>query len=168
MTTIPEAPQSHADAARELMLRLRSLRESIPGLVLIPKERLKELITAASVSDEFLETAATSVEATPELASASKLVPAEVRDVIAFSRAYNGAIDEGELLQRMLRHTIIVRRAKVGQETLKAFALAKGLNRPRKSDVFVPHIEAMRRTLARSRRKPAETTEPPEPPKKTG
>ena len=161
MTTIPDVPQSHADAARQLLLGVRSLRESVPGLVLIPNERIKELITAASVSDEFLEAVAIGVEATPDLASASKLVPADIYDVIAFSRAYAGAMDETELLHRMLRHTMIVRRAKVGQEALKAFALAKGLNRPRKSELLVPHIEAMRRTLARSRRKPV--TEPQTP-----
>lgn len=158
MSTIPDVPTSHADAARELMLRVRALRESVPGLVLIPNERLKELIAAGTLSDEFLETVANSVEATPELASASKLVPADIHDVIAFSRAYAAPIDEVVLLQRMLRHTIIVRRAKVGQDALKAFALAKGLNRPRKSDLLVTHIEAMRRTFARSRRKPV--TEP--------
>jgi len=160
MTTIPDVPQSHTDAARQLLLAVRSLRDSVPGLVLIPNDRLKEMIPAASLSDEFLETVTNSVEATPDLAAASKLVPADVRDVIAFSRAYGGPMDEVELLQRMLRHTIISRRFKVGQEALKAFALAKGLNRPRKSDLLVPHIEAMRRTLARSRRKPA--TETPE------
>jgi hypothetical protein len=158
MSTIPDVSRSHAEAARELMLRVRGLRESVPGLVLIPNERLKELIAAGTLSDEFLETVANSVEATPDLASASKLVPAEIHDVIAFSRAYGGPIAEVALLQRMLRHTILVRRARVGQEALKAFALAKGLNRPRKSDLLVPHIEAMHRTLARSRRKPV--TEP--------
>ena len=153
MSTIPDVPQTHNDAARHLMLALRTLRESIPGLVLIPNERLKELVTAASVSDDFLETVTNSVEATPDLAAVSKLVPGEVRDVVEFSRAYNGAMDEVDLLRRMLRHTIIVRRARVGQEALKVFALAKSLNRPRKSDLLVPHIEAMRRTLARARRK---------------
>ena len=162
MTTIPEVPQSHTEAARQLMLAVRTLRESVPGLVLIPKERLRELIAAASVSDEALETVTISVEATPDLASASTLVPAEVRDVIAFSRAYAGVIDEAALLERMLRHTIIVRRARVGQEALKAFALAKNLNRPRKSDLLVPHIEAMQRTFKRPRKKPTET--PPETP----
>jgi len=155
MTTIPDVPKSHHDAARELLLGVRSLRESVAGLVLLPKERLKELINVASVSDEFLETVTNGVEATPDLASAATLVPAEIRDVIEFSRAYGGALHEVELLHRMLRHTILVRRARAGQEALKAFALAKGLNRPRKSDLLVPHIEAMRRTLARSRRKPA-------------
>lgn len=158
MTNIPDVPRSHAEAGRELMLRVRALRESVPGLILIPNERLKELINAASVSDEFLEKVVIGVEATPDLASASKLVPAEVVDVIEFSRAYAGPIGEVELLFRMLRHTIIVRRAKVGQEALKAFALAKGLNRPRKSDLFVPHLEAMRRALGRGRRKPAAET----------
>lgn len=162
MPTVPEVPLSHAEAGRELMLRVRALRESIPGLVLIPNERLKELVNAASVSDEFLQNVSIGVEATPDLASASKLDPADVRDVIEFSRSYAPAIGEVELLFRMLRHTNIVRRAKVGQEALKAFALAKGLNRPRKSDLLVPHIEAMRRSLARGRRKspPAAPAEP--------
>lgn len=160
MTTIPDVPRSHDEAARELLLRVRSLRESVPGLVLLPIDRVKELINAASVSDEFLESVTRGAEATPDLAAVSKLDPAEVRDVIAFSRAFVGPMDEVHLLQRMMRHTVIVRRAKVGTEALRVFALAKDLNRPRKSDLLVPHIEAMRRTLARSRRKAA--VEPPE------
>ncbi|HJQ38132.1 MAG TPA: hypothetical protein VKB93_13425 [Thermoanaerobaculia bacterium] len=155
MSTFPDVPQSHADAARKLTLAVRQLRESVPGLVLLPNERLKELITPASVSDEFLETVVSGVEATSELASASKIVVADVHDVIAFSRAYASPIDEVELFWRMLRHTVIVRRARIGQDALKAFAIAKNLNRPRKSDLLVPHIEAMRRTLGRTRRKQA-------------
>jgi len=160
MTTVPDVPQSHDDAARELLLGVRSLRESVPGLVLLPKERLMELINAATVPDEFLEAVLIGSEATSDLAAVSKLDRAEVRDVIAFSRAYGGAMDETELLHRMVKHTIILRRAKVGQEALRVFALAKGLNRPRKSGLLVPHIEAMRRALGRSRAKPVTETPP--------
>src|SRR6185503_19537835 len=64
--------------------------------------------------------------------------------------AFSEVADELELLARGMRYTIALRRSDAGTTALKAYGVAKSLNRPRKAPV-VPHETNMRRTLGRTR-----------------
>jgi hypothetical protein len=177
MTTVPlPEPVSHVDAVRELIARVREIQQSIPGFEYNNKIERQRLNLAAGVPDRFLDTVSVAIEASDTLNGAAAVRSAEVRDVIEFSRAYRSLAEELQLVADGALYTIALRRAKISDLARRAYALSKSLNRPSDRAVLVPHIDAMRRALNRTRPK-SQTTDaapapapapPPQPPLPAG
>lgn len=163
MTTIPlPEPINHIEAVRALLAEVRSVRERIVGFEHNRPSERSRLNLNAGTSDQFLESCATAIEASPPLAATARTQPAILRDVIIFSQAYTSLADELELTARGLRYTIARRRAEAAQMALQTYAIAKSLNRPPEREVLVPHIQAMKRAFKRKRKRkpPIEAPQP--------
>lgn len=131
-----------------------------------PKERAR-LNGSAGLPDNLLEDVAYALEADSRLATASEVLPARLRDTVAFSRAYRPLLEELRLVMTELAHEIAARRAEAGREALKVYRLAKGLARPEDRALLVPHLESTKRHFRNKARKPAPGEEPQVPPVET-
>lgn len=147
------APINHTETARGYLARVRALRDDLRDFSFGPTGGPVMAVTVpAALPVRFLEAVAVAVEASPQLALASELDVAELRDVIRFSEAMTPVADELELIARGIRHTVALRRAKVGMRALRAYQIAKGLNRyDDRAAPHVPHLENLKRTLRRGR-----------------
>lgn len=151
MTTIPpEIPILHDETAKAMMTTLRNLAQSIPGFTFVSPDRRRKINVSASLPDEFLQAVAIACEASPHLASATEVDGAELREAISFGRAFSSLADELELVARGIRGTVALHRAEVGVRALRAYALAKNINRPDDREVLIPHITNMRTALGRA------------------
>jgi hypothetical protein len=121
--------------------------------------RRRSLGPAANASNEFLLATAASVDSSPALAAATQLDPSAVRDVITFDEGFAQLADAAEAFALGVRHTIAIRRAKVGEQSLQAYSIAQGL--ARSNGDLRPHVADMKSKLGRGRRKPTAAPKPP-------
>ena len=154
MSTIPPEPSpiSHEAAASSLMKEIRELIQTrIPGFALAAKGRRLQINTTASLSDAFLESVAAACEAHPELAAVGQITAAEIRDCISYSGVY-GSLAEGlRILSRGVDDTVAERRNEVGKKVRRIYHHAITLNKEEGSELLVPHLAAMKRTMNRGR-----------------
>jgi hypothetical protein len=164
MTTIPDVPtlsSPRTEAARQALLKVREIIEALEGLTfLTPAERIR-VTSAANVRDRFLEAVAITMEGSPLLAANTKLTPAHLREMIAYSQAALALADELERLTRGVRDTVKARRAEVSTEALRLLGIARKMNRPLDRAELVSSVEQMQRALGRGRKKTT-AANPPE------
>jgi hypothetical protein len=166
MTVIDTNPTStHAEAARDLLQRIRTMRgQTITRPLSAAKDRGR-LNGIAGFPDELIEGIAYALEVDQRLAAASEVAPQPLRDTVEFSRAYRPLLEELRLVAKELANEIAGRRFDAGRQVLKVYRLAKGLVRPEDKALLVPHLESMKRYFARGKpRKQASGEQtPPEP-----
>lgn len=151
MTTIPITESPHTIAARELIERVRAAVDPTGTMKLRQRsESVRKLTVASTTPDDFIEAAAVALEASARLAAASEVGTAELRDAVAYSRAFALVLEELNLARRMLQQEITARRGAAGKKALDVYRLAKGLNATGEDAVLVPHVQAMKRLLGRS------------------
>lgn len=162
-----ETPVAHAEAASEIVNQLRQAMQKIAGFGFITNGQRRRLSPSAAVPDNFLMTVALALESVPDIATVTKLQPAELRDVVNFTIAFRTVATELQVVARGLLDTIEERRADVGRRALRAYSMAKAFNRPMDEGLPVPHVVEMKRTLGRGRPRrvnDGEEQPPPAPP----
>jgi magnesium-transporting ATPase (P-type) len=166
MTTIPDVPipnSPRAEMARQMVAQVRTLIESLEGFVFMTSSERLRVNTSSNVSDRFLIAVAVALEASEPLTISTRLTPAELREIVAYSQAVVGLADELERLTRGVRDTIKLRRAEVATEALRVLSIAKKMNRPGDRQELVSSVEHMQRALGRGRKKAAPKPAEPNP-----
>jgi hypothetical protein len=146
-------PNPHAKSAKALAEKVRALIAEIPRLTPLGPNDAQRLSAAASVSEEFLESARAVMQKSPLLEGASRTNAPAMRDASAFAMAYEMVLPEAEALMRMLAHTIRVAKAAAGESALDVYAIAQRLAKRKDGAELVPHVKDMQRKLKRGRRK---------------
>ena len=153
MSTVPLEPTNpHEITVQAFLAQLRAMQQAIPGYTFLGNDVQASLNATASVSDRFLELVGLACDGSEQFASSSDLTGPQVRDTVAYSRAYTTLLNALEVMVRGLRHTIIIHRGRVGEKALRAYSLAKSYNRKRGTPV-VPELREMGIALNRGRRK---------------
>jgi hypothetical protein len=98
----------------------------------------------------FIADAAVLVEDSPELQSVKRLDPAEARDVLQYLAAYEPAANRVEILLQALRFTMRAKKAKVADEALQIYLLAKLYGRKRDGAAMAERATVLRRSLGRA------------------
>lgn len=160
---IPQTP--HAEAARALADKLKALRGEIPRFIPEAPGDAKALSTKAALSEEFMEAASVSMQASDLLDGSSPTTSAALRDSYAFALALNAVLTEAKAFVRAVAHTIRAAKADAGGRALDIYAVAQRLAKNKEGADLVPHVQTMRRTLKRGRRRTG--AEPAAPPVKT-
>lgn len=152
----------HADAARQLLDKIRGLRAEIPHFVLDDPASTQILGRIAAVSDEFIEAASVAVQFSQRLETAAGADAATLRDAYAYAIAYQQIVTELQALTRSMIHTIRVQRAAAVSSALDVYAHARRMIRQKDSADLIPYVNDMRRKLngvGRPRTKPGEEPE---------
>jgi hypothetical protein len=150
-TPSTDAPvTSHSEAAQAFVEQLRRMRETIPHFA-IPtvKGGRQTLINSASLPPEFVELTTVARANSAALVRGDALSSAESRDLMAYADAYAPVAGELEALARFIRFSVDAAKARVGNEALTTYALARRLSRLPQYAHLAPHAADMRRALGK-------------------
>jgi len=149
-----------ADAQRRVEA-LRAMAEAFPNLAGNRPLTSMEIRLARHTPIEALESAAVLAEATPQLAGVIDVD--EVRNVIMFELAYDNVRGEAVALARHIEHAILRRKLKAVKAVRALYRMAKAYATMDAGDPIVPHVQSLKHTLVRRRRrKSAPQAEEPE------
>ena len=124
---VPVSP--HSEAALGLLQQIRAILETIGSTTLVDNASQRRLSALAGMSDEQIEAAAVAMDANPQLAATSEFTSAQLRDAVAYSRAYRPLVQEFRLGATKLMQKIVTIRAEAGLQASKIYNIAKNLNR---------------------------------------
>jgi len=149
-----------ADAQRRAEA-LRAMAEAFPKLAGDKPLTSMEIRLARHTPIEALESAAILAEATPQLAGVIDVD--EVRDVIMYELAYDNVRGQAVALARHIEHAILRRKLKAVKAVRALYRMAKVYSKMDAGDPIQPHVQALKHTLVRRRRKKSSpATEEPE------
>ena len=161
---VPEPAQTPAanrftPDAQERIARLRAMAAEFPDASEPQTLTEKDIRLARQTSVAALEKAALFAEAAPGMGAPVTNV-SELREAIAFEIAYGGVRDEARALARNVEHAILRRKLKAAKTARGLFKIAKGYVTLDVGDPVKPHVDEMKRSLTRARRKkPSAPTE---------
>lgn len=151
MTTIPpETPpeaNAHTAEVRELTLAVRALLQRVPGFAYPAAGARRSLNFSGAVKDQALEAVAAAIESSEPLSAAAQTSARELRDAIAFNRAYRSLADELKVLSDAVRYTIQLTRADATRKAFQTYRIAQNLNHPADRVVLVPHLNTIREAI---------------------
>ena len=148
---------SHVETAQARLQELRLMRDLIPRFTIPASPKATARLNAvASVAPEFVELTAVAITNEKSLVREGGASPAELRDLMSYSDAYNPLADELEALAQFIRHSAAAARNKAGSEALAIYAIAQRLAKLPETAGLAPYVADMRRALGRARKLTAE------------
>jgi len=160
MSELPVAPSEYGQRAFQLMIKVRELMTEIKGFRYSARGRRVKIGAASSLPEDFLQFLAIACDANPEFAERVKLTGAEIRDRLEFRREFLGFAAETHLVAKGVEDTVAEELAELGRRALKAYKVAQEMESGSEKESLVPHLEAMRRTLTRGRRRKVKEDDP--------
>jgi len=158
METVHSAQAGTSDPAaldavvQEAVAHVQAIYQILSDFVPAPVEGFREVRTACTFPDEFLEASAVAAENDESMQAATGLDPARTRMVINRNLRFEPLAAAAEALARDIRYNILRERWEVVQQALQMFSLAKGYTRNNRSAALVAHVKAMQSALGRSGR----------------
>ncbi|HXH94130.1 MAG TPA: hypothetical protein VNN25_21320 [Thermoanaerobaculia bacterium] len=153
-------PEALDAVVQEAVAHVQAIYQILSDFVPAPVEGFREVRTACTVPDEFLEASAVAAENDESMQAATGLDPARTRMVINRNLRFEPLAAAAEALARDIRYNILRERWEVVKQALQMFSLAKGYTRNNRSAALVAHVIAMQSALGRTgrpRRKKADS-----------
>jgi hypothetical protein len=114
-----------------------------------------------NVPAQFVDTAISIVEQSPDLQALKKMDPVKARDVLQFNQAFRPAYDRVIAVADALKDTMDTGFAEAAAESLQFYAILKPMARDAGSAELVVHVNNLKRDLGRrGRPKKTEKAEP--------
>lgn len=166
--SVIDVPVAHTEKAFRQLEALRTMQGTIDGFVMppTPMDSRSRPRGHSLYPTEFFVALAVALESSPQLVAALQaagiqLTAADIRDMLRFGEAYLPVADEHERIARAIRHTVALRRAKVGRVAASAYRVIQAMNLLEDASIPIPEMDTMRRAFPASRRrKPAEPVDP--------
>ncbi len=148
------APESASPAFDPIaaIAQLRQIMESVPGFEPPDPTIWRANQRKSSFPDEYIESAANLVDASPEIFRATNRDSTSLRNSVTLSNGIRAVINEALNLFDGLRFTDVRLRASLVDACDQIYAMAPGVARKDKS--LMPHIEAMRHASRRKGGRP--------------
>ena len=163
-----EVPISHTEAALRLLENLRAMQGTIDGFVMpaLPMDSRSRPRGHSVLPVQFFVALAVALESSPQLVAALQaagipLTPADIRDMLRHGEAYLPVADELERFARAIRHSVSLKRGKVGRLAASAYGVMKGMNLLENASIPIPEMDTMRRSFPASGRRKAAEPGPP-------
>jgi len=160
-----------ATRPQTLVLQLRAMRELIPEYTQLRISEAQSLRVIATGTDpQFVQATINGVGASLNVQQALGRTPEELRQETADAASWTAVEDEARALLKGVVAANLVRRHRIGQTALAAYAIASRLSRQQEHANLLPHVEMMKRLNrfgVKKRTKPAQPapapTTPPAP-----
>ncbi len=143
----------YQDLAATLRSALEAVAPQIPFWQAAHPTLRKAIRSGRSVNGKFIETVVAGVDSSPDLQALNKFDLAGAQDMLQFRAAFRPLVDQLLALSRDLLFTMDARQAKVGDQALQMYYLAKGLGRDIGGADILGLAENMGRDLGRKRPK---------------
>jgi hypothetical protein len=162
----PRAADAVPSDPATLIAQVRAMWELIPDFTHLPVPERKSLAVVAGTDPEFVRASINSASDSPIVEQAIGLTPEALQQETVSAQAWTSLEDEVRGLLAGLVSGNLIRRNRIGELALTAYAVARRLVRRKEHVNLVPHVETMRR-LNRfgvgKKAKPAEETPAPAP-----
>jgi hypothetical protein len=135
--------------AAEFMAALDEIATIIPKLEAAHITTANFVRSHQNVPTEFLATAVSAVEQTPELQGVKKLDILAARDTLQFIEAFRPVVDKFTAFAKNLQFTMSSRKASLAADSLQIYYIAKGVARDPNSAGMASLVANMKRDLGR-------------------
>lgn len=153
---------AHDAGAARLLENTQSLVQVVRGYGFISRKHSRAINPTATLPTEFLLAVAVALDASESLRQSSELTGDQIRDVVSFCNAYGPAANEMQLKAEGVLQAVKTQRSSAGQVCLRVYRVARSSNLPSDREMLFPHLENMKRALARGRKKRAAAKPSPE------
>ncbi len=141
----------------QIVEQLRILRQHIPDSAPLAIPERAALRPAATVHDELVQNAADTIGASPHLENAVSMSAEALRNERTEAGRWKAVESELEAMHKGVASANLGRRYRIGLKSLQTYSIARQLVREPEHAHLRPHVDAMRKTILRSkRRRPAE------------
>ena len=149
----------------EVVRQLRALREQVPDFVLMTSEELRPYVRTATAGVELVHEAINAIDASPKLAQTLDRSPESLRAEAEIAARWVQVLVEIDAFRLGVSCAITMRRHRVGSVALKTYQVSRQLTRYKENADLLPHIDAMRRAVAKFRKRHPQPGPAPEPAK---
>src|SRR5258708_15714616 len=139
---------------------LRALREQIPEYVQLAPADAKSVRTVASVHPDFAQAGINAIGASPLVQAVVGQTPEALQQDAESAARWSKVEDELLAMLKGVSYANLMRRNRVGEAALTAYAVSKKLVRSPEHAGLLPHLALMRKAN-RLGRKPQPTVPPP-------
>lgn len=151
MKTLNPVPSPHAEAAKVLIDKIRSLRDDLPRFIPERHGQPRRLGASSRVTDAMLESTSVAVERSSRLEVAAGTDAASLRDSSAYVLAYTQVIKELVAMTRAVAHTVRTERARAGLSALDIYAIATRLAKHDDGAELLAYVLDFRKSLKTKR-----------------
>jgi len=125
---------------------LRALREQIPEYVQLAPADAKSARTVASVHPDFAQAGINAIGASPLVQAVVGQTPEALQQESESAARWSMVEDELAAMLKGVSYANLMRRNRVGEAALTAYAVSKKLVRSPEHAGLLPHLEQMRKT----------------------
>lgn len=148
-----------------LILQLRAMREQIPEYTQLPIPARRSIRVVAGTNPDFVRASINSVAESPNVQQALGRTADDLRRETTEAQGWSDLEDELRALLDGVAASNLVRRNRIGETALAAYAITRRLVRQKQHANLLPHVETMKRLnkFGVKRGKPANSTPAPAP-----
>jgi hypothetical protein len=128
-----------------LIAQLRAMREQIPEYTHLPIPARRSIRVVAATNPEFVRASINSVAESPNVQQALGRTPEELRQEATEAQGWSDLEDELRALLDGVAASNLVRRNRIGETALTAYAITRRLVRQKQHANLLPHVETMKR-----------------------
>jgi hypothetical protein len=138
------AATAPVDAAT-LIAQVRAMREQIPDYTQLPTGARRNLAVVAGTNPDFVRASINSVAESLNVEQALGRTPEDLRQETVDAQGWTDLEDEIRALLQGVVSGNMVKRNRIGEAALAAYAIARRLSRQKQHANLLPHVETMRR-----------------------
>jgi hypothetical protein len=155
----PSDPASSLPAT--IIAQLRGIRALVPDYTQLSKPERQALQTAAkSVNPDFVQASINGVGASPNVEQALGRTPEELRQETVDAQSWTAVEDELKAMLEGVATANLIRRHRIGQAALAAYAIARRLAQQKEHADLRPHVATMKHFNRFGKRKRSTPTVP--------
>lgn len=128
-----------------LIAQLRAMRELIPDYTQLPIPARQSIRVVAATNAEFVRASINGVAESPNVQQALGRTPEDLRQETAEAQGWSDVEDELRALLNGVAASNLVRRNRIGETALAAYAIARRLARQKQHANLLPHVDTMKR-----------------------
>jgi hypothetical protein len=128
-----------------LILQLRAMREQIPEYTQLPGPARRSIQVVAGTNPDFVRASINSVAESPNVQQALGRTADDLRRETAEAQGWSDLEDELRALLDGVTASNLVRRNRIGETALAAYAITRRLVRQKQHANLLPHVETMKR-----------------------
>jgi len=128
-----------------LIAQLRVMREQIPDYTQLPIPARQSIRVVAATNPEFVRASINGVAESPNVQQALGRTPEDLRQETDEAQGWRDVEDEVRALLAGVAASNLVRRNRIGETALAAYAIARRLARQKQHANLLPHVDTMKR-----------------------
>jgi len=128
-----------------LIAQIRAMRDQIPEYTQLPIPTRRSIAVVAATNPDFVRASINSVAESANVQQALGRTPEDLRQETTEAQSWSDVEDELRALLDGVVTSNLVRRNRIGETALAAYAIARRLARQKQHANLLPHVDTMKR-----------------------